>query len=184
MFDFAVTSHIVEVASAIMHADFASVQRYHPDRHALQLVNYRGFSAHCAEQLTWIYPYSGTSCAVSLSTGVRTIIPDIEHSPHDLARDVLRACGIRAMYTTPLRDTDGTLVGMCSTHWRTPHLPDDNAIQLFDIWAKQTADFLVNNTELCDLLREALTQIARNRRLTCDFAELMRLLNGPFTQVH
>lgn len=172
------TGRIIDVAAAIMHADFASLQRYDVERNALQLVNHRGFHPKYAELLQWIYPHSGTSCAVSLGTRRRTVIPDIESCQHELARDLLRLCGIRAMHTTPLLDRQGNLLGMCSTHWRMPHAPDAESIALFDIWTKQTADFFTKNTEITILMEEAKAQMERSRKLTRDYGHLIQMLNS------
>jgi GAF domain-containing protein len=161
---------------AIMHSDFASMQVYDLKRNALRLLTYRGLAPSAVDAWTWIYPHSGTSCAMSLTTRNRTIVTDIELCA-DLKHQPFRDCGIRAMQTTPLRIND-RLVGMVSTHWRTVHRPTDSELHLFDLWAQQTADVMVNNDDVAKLLNEAVMQIARSKKLTQEF-ELVMLQHMP-----
>ena len=158
--------HILDVAIAIMHADFASMQLYDPNRHALRLLTYRGFDPTFANSVTWIFPSSGTSCARVLQTGERAIVADIDQCDYVAqAREAFRAAGIHSMQSTPLRAPNGDLVGMASTHWRAPHNPNDAETHMFDLWAKQTAYAIAKETEAETLLRDAQTEIARTKRL-------------------
>jgi len=156
--------HILDVAIAIMHSDFASMQLYDPNRHALRLLTYRGFDPSFASSCKWIFPHSGTSCARVLQTGERVIVADIDQCDC-AAREAFRAAGIHSMQSTPLRAPNGNLVGMASTHWRTPQNPSDWQIHVFDLWAKQTAYAIAKEMEAETLLRDAQTEIARTKRL-------------------
>jgi hypothetical protein len=113
---------------------------------------------------------------MSLNSGLRSIVPDIELC-QTLQHQAFRDCGIRAMQTTPLK-VAGRLVGMVTTHWRTTHQPSDHELHLFDLWAQQTADVLVNNNEVAKLLSEAVTEIKRSKNLTRKF-ELLMLQHMP-----
>ena len=53
-----------------------------------------------------------------------------------------RKMGIRAVQSTPLFSRTGRLLGVLSTHWHTPHTPQDGDLRLFDILARQTADLI------------------------------------------
>jgi GAF domain-containing protein len=50
--------------------------------------------------------------------------------------------GIRACQTTPLIGQAGKVVGMISTHWRTPHHPSEEDFRYFDILARQAAGLI------------------------------------------
>ena len=164
--------HILDVAMAIMHSDFASMQVYDPKLHALRLLTYRGFIQSAVDTWTWVNPQSGTPCAMSLTSGRHAfIIPDIELC-QTLKHQAFRDTGIRAMQTTPLKIGD-RLVGMVSTHWRSTHQPSASELHLFDLWAQQTADVMVNNAAVAKLLDEAVTEIARSKQLTREFEQLM-----------
>jgi GAF domain-containing protein len=174
MIDPAATQRILDVAVTIMQSDFASMQVYDQKRHAFRLITNRGFSPAAAEQFAWIFPHSGTSCAQVLRTMQRKIVPDIDQDDDAVAaaREAFRGAGIHAMQSTPLCSS-GRLVGAVSTHWRSPHRPTDYQINVFDVWARQTADVFVRNTELTRLLQMAQAQLERSKQLTDQFERLL-----------
>jgi PAS domain S-box-containing protein len=53
-----------------------------------------------------------------------------------------RRSGIRSVQSTPLRSRSGRLLGMLSTHWRTPLTPGEGDFRLFDALARQAADMI------------------------------------------
>ena len=54
------------------------------------------------------------------------MIEDVEtDEPFAPLRPVARAAGYRAVQSTPLCGRDGRLLGMLSTHFRSPHRPED-----------------------------------------------------------
>lgn len=172
-----VTQHIVDVAVAIMRADFGSVQRYDREHKALKLLNHHGFSATSVASWQWVFPNSVTGCSQSMRIGRRVIVEDVETCDFLVTeREVYRSCGIRSMQSTPLTGDDGELIGMVSTHWRTPHQPSNTDLDLFDVWAHQAADIFSLNHELTTLLREAHHEIVRCHELV---RKLQALIDKP-----
>jgi PAS domain S-box-containing protein len=92
-----------------------------------------------------------------MSSGARTIVPDIEacESMADTADlDAYRRSGIRAVQSTPLISRSGRLLGMISTHWHNPHQPSELSLRPFDVLARQAAD-LIERVQIESLLRES-----------------------------
>src|SRR5262245_44288093 len=84
-------------------------------------------------------------CGLALSSGARTILPDIETGDRVVAAsdlDAYRRSGIRAVQSTPLISRAGELLGMISTHWREPHQPTELALRTLDVLARQAADLI------------------------------------------
>src|SRR4030095_1147949 len=65
-----------------------------------------------------------------------------------------RRAGVRGVQSTPLWSRTGRLLGMLSTHWRTPHTPTENDFGVFDVRARQAAD-LIERTIAEEALRES-----------------------------
>jgi PAS domain S-box-containing protein len=65
-----------------------------------------------------------------------------------------RRAGVRGVQSTPLRSRTGRLLGMLSTHWRTPHTPTEDDFRFFDVLARQAAD-LIERTSVEQALRES-----------------------------
>ncbi len=86
----------------------------------------------------------------------RVIVEDVQPSPIFTASDleILLRAGVRAVQSTPLVSRSGRLLGMFSTHYRTPRRPDDRALRLLDLLARQTAD-IIEQAQAEDELRQA-----------------------------
>jgi signal transduction histidine kinase/ActR/RegA family two-component response regulator len=67
---------------------------------------------------------------------------------------VLQAAGVRAVQSTPLITRTGRMLGMFSTHYRTPHRPTERELHMLDVLARQAAD-LIENKQAEEALREA-----------------------------
>jgi hypothetical protein len=76
---------------------------------------------------------------MALSAGCRVLVPDVEASE---AFDAFRWSGIRAVQSTPLLTRSGRLLGMISTHWRTPHRPTERErdAEVFKVAANLSAN--------------------------------------------
>ena len=137
---------ILLAAATMMRSDFASIQKYHPERGAgaLQLLAHRGFSQQAASHWQWIRPVSTTCCGMALALGKRVIVPDIEEdkSISDEQLKAYRELGIRSVQSTPLLTRGGDMRGMISTHWRHPHHPAKRDLNLLDILSRQAADLI------------------------------------------
>jgi two-component sensor histidine kinase len=139
---------IVDAAVAIMSADFASMQVYHPERGRegeLRLFAFRGFNPLAAKFWEWVRADSGSACAAVMRYGRRVIVPDVEKCDFMAGTDDLQTClqsGIHAVQTTPLVSRSGDLLGMISTHWRAPHTPTESELGQFDVLARQAADLI------------------------------------------
>ncbi|HKS70087.1 MAG TPA: ATP-binding protein, partial [Ktedonobacterales bacterium] len=153
----ALYEQILNAAIAVTHADMGSMQMLYPDRGALRLLAWKGFDPASAAFWEWVRVGEGCSCGEALRTGERVIVHDVETcdfmaGTEDL--DSYHRSGIMAVQSTPLLARDGSLVGMISTHWRTPHQPSERELRLFDVLARQAAD-LIERKQAEDALRLA-----------------------------
>jgi len=138
---------LVDAAVVIMRSNFASMQRFHPERGSggeLHLLAFRSFSQESAQRWEWVNRQTPTTCSEALRTGRRIIVPDVTQCDY-LGKGGVAAyldAGIYAVQSTPLLSRSGKLVGMISTHWRQPHQPSERELRLFDILARQAADLM------------------------------------------
>src|ERR1041384_8326084 len=132
---------ILDAAVAIMRSQFASMQMLHPERGPaggrgeLKLLSARGYTEEAIRKFEWVGAHMNTSCGVSLRSGTRTVIPDVERC-ETLDAELLGAflqTGIRSMQTTPLVSRTGQMLGMITTHWSEPHEPSLRDLRLMDI---------------------------------------------------
>ena len=146
---------IIEAAIALMGSDMASLQMLVPERNELRLLAWRGFHPESAEFWESVSLNSSSACGVALYLSDRIVVPNVETwdliaGTEDM--DHFRLCGIQAVQSTPLISRRGRLVGMISTHWRSPYKPSEGELARFDLLARQTAD-LLERKQAEDLLR-------------------------------
>lgn len=111
---------IVDGAMAIMHSDFASMQRFCPRRGVngeLELLAFRGINAEATQNLQ--------------------IAGNLDRLPET---------GVRATRSTPLMSRRGNIVGMITLYWRQPHEPSEKELRLMDILARIAADLIERNS--------------------------------------
>ncbi len=139
---------LVDAATIIMRADYASMQMLYPERGSggeLRLLAFRGFNPQAAKFWEWVRADSESTCGAALRTGKQVIVPDVSHcdfmaGTEDLATYI--QTGINAVQTTPLVSRSGRLLGMISTHWRNPHNPTESDLRRFDVLARLAADLV------------------------------------------
>jgi PAS domain S-box-containing protein len=119
---------------------------------------------------------AGSTCSKALSDHERVVVADVEASEFMAGTEdqrEYRRSGIRAVQSTPLRSRSGRLLGMLSTHWRTPHEPTEEDFRLFDVLARQAAD-LIERT----LAEAALRESEERFRLIANTAPVMIWMTG------
>lgn len=178
-----VIQNILDSACAIMHADCGSIQQYDNERNALKLMRHQGLDA-IADTFAWVFPHSQTSCAAVLRARQRVIVPDLETCDTiPICREAFRACKVRSVQSTPLIATNGHLVGMVSTYWRSPYQPSDREFDLFDVWVRQTVDTFANHQEFSRLLQEVNQRIGDSNRQVERCNKLVERLDEEFTRM-
>ena len=76
------------------------------------------------------------------------------------ALEIQRKAGVRSVQSVPLVSRSGKTVGMLSTHYRTPHQPDEHMFRLFDLLAGEAAD-IIEHGQVVEALR--LSEAAARR---------------------
>ena len=135
---------IVDAAIAVSGADFGNIQLLDAETGDLKIAAQRGFSEEWLDFWESVSRGRG-SCGTALERGERITVEDVELSPVFVGTptlEVQRKAGVRAVQSTPLLSRSGEPLGMFSTHYRSPHRPDDRALRLLDVLARQAADMI------------------------------------------
>ncbi len=139
----AVLGGVLDAAIALAEADFGNIQLLDPDGQ-LRIVAHRGFPEWWIDYWNTVTSGHGV-CGTSLARGDRVIVEDVEQSPIFVgtpALDIQRRAGVRAVQSTPLRGGSGQMLGMFSTHYRSPHRPDTKTLKLIDLLASHAATLI------------------------------------------
>jgi PAS domain S-box-containing protein len=136
----AVLEQMLAAAMEVQAADFGNVQLFDAERDGLVIVAQRNFQPPFLEQLALV---RCTACGRAAQNRERIIIEDVQaDSSFAPYRQVAAEAGFRALVATPLIGHQGELLGMLSTHFRTPHRPTEYELRLTDIYAQQAARML------------------------------------------
>lgn len=163
----AVLGGIVDTAIALTEAEFGNIQLLYPDGH-LRIVAHRGFPDWWLDYWQSASINSG-ACGRSLALGERVVVEDVEQSPvfaNTPALDIQLRAGIHAVQSTPLRGSDGQILGMLSTHHRHPHRPEPKCLHLLDVLAAHAVTIIER-----EQMALALRTIDERFRLAMDAAE-------------
>jgi len=132
-------------AMSITGADFGNVQVRNPETGALEIVCQEGFSAEFLEYFTKVDD-SSSACGRAAEHASQTVIRDVERDaaflPH---RDIAASSGFRAVQSTPLIDGEGRVLGVVSTHFRRPHRPSRQELQLMAWYGLLVGEALEDN---------------------------------------
>ena len=157
-----VLTEIVDAAIAISDADFGNIQLMDPASSNLKIAAQRGFPEW------WLNFWDSVSkgrgaCGTALERRERVIVEDIEQSRIFVgtpALEIQLKAGVRAVQCTPLVSRAGKPLGMFSTHYKMPHRPDDYALRLLDLLARQTAD-IIERAQAEEALRQRSLELQR-----------------------
>lgn len=133
---------IVDAAVEITRADMGVIQLLEDG--ALTVAAQRGFEASLLKFFNRVHT-GEAACGAAIQRGERVIVEDVATSPvfaGKPALGVMLGAGVRAVQSTPLVTRGGQMLGVLSTHYRTPHRPSDRDLRLIDILARQTADLI------------------------------------------
>ena len=84
-------------------------------------------------------------CGEATKRGERVVVSNVETSPlfaGTPSLSVLRKAGVRAVQSTPLISRKGKLLGILTTQWGVPHVPDEQDLWRIDLLARQAADMI------------------------------------------
>jgi PAS domain S-box-containing protein len=136
---------ILDAAITITGAAKGNIQLLDLPADKLVIAVQRGFDRPFLQFFATVEQDQTAACAAAKKAGQRILVQDVMSS--DLfagqpAREVLLTADVRAVQSTPLISSAGTVLGMISTHFPAPHNFPDRDLRLVDLLARQAADYL------------------------------------------
>ncbi|MEV6302745.1 GAF domain-containing protein [Actinoplanes sp. NPDC051861] len=119
----AISAALLSAALALTRAPMGNVQLAAED--GLRIAAQHGFDADFLEHFAFVRGRD-SACGVALAESRAVHVHDVEQSeafPAGPSRDAVLEAGVRAVRSIPLIGDGGTLLGVMSVHYRTPHAP-------------------------------------------------------------
>jgi PAS domain S-box-containing protein len=166
----------------LLGADMGNIQLL--EGGILRIAVQHGFKPDFLEFFREVTTADDSACGRALRAGARTLVEDIETDTlYEPLRRIARAAGYRGVQSTPLMGRDGKPLGMISTHFRSPHRPDEQDLRRLDLYVRQAADFI----ERCNaeqVLRQYAQDLAEADRRKDEFlAMLAHELRNPLAPI-
>ena len=134
---------MLAAAIELLGADMGHVRLLDPVREVLVIAAQRGFHPDFVARFHEVPVGDMSAAARTIRTGERCIIEDLERdADYEPLLPVARAAGFRAVQSTPLVGHDGKVVGIFSTHYRSPYRPAEQDLRKLDLYARQACDFI------------------------------------------
>jgi signal transduction histidine kinase len=177
---------LVEAATVVMRSHFGSMQRFDPERGALQMIAHHGLNDEALAFWNWVEAGRATTCGQALALGRRVVVADFETCDFIAgSADLLafRRAGVRSAQSTPLLTRNGRLVGMITTHWTHAYEPSERDLRLLDIIARQAADVIERNISAQALRLQAQHLLEADRYKNEFLATLAHELRNPLAPI-
>jgi two-component system CheB/CheR fusion protein len=181
----AVLDEVVEAAISISGADRGALQLFDTKSGMLSIVAQRGFDQRFLEFWNTVQEGQG-ACGASLESSNRLIVEGFNLSPifaGSPALDVQLQTGARAVQSAPVISRSGKFLGVFYMRFKTPGQPDERALRLLDLLARQTAD-IVERAQAETALRSAYEESEAATRAKDEFlAVVSHELRSPLNSI-
>ncbi|MCW5658984.1 MAG: response regulator [Burkholderiaceae bacterium] len=169
---------ILDNAMASCEADFGAIQLYSRSAGGLQVAVQRGFGEPFLEHFRLVREDDrAAASARALRTQQRVVIEDVTRdAEHAVHVGLAQQAGYRALQVTPLRSHHGQVLGVLSTHHRSPHAVSTREAKLLDLYARHAVD-------LIERMRAEQALKAADRRKDEFLATLAHELRNPLAPI-
>jgi GAF domain-containing protein len=139
-----ITNSALHRGLRLCNAELGNIQLMDSDKEYLLIASQYGFAEEFLAFFRRVTANEGSACARALRNGEAVIIEDVmsdgEFAP---CRGVASRAGFRAVQSTPLVSSNGSVVGILSTHFPSPYRPSDQTMTALRILARSTADAVI-----------------------------------------
>ena len=132
----------LDAAISATGANMGNIQLREPQ--GLHIVAQRGFNRPFLEFFACVND-TQSACGAALIGGVRTIVPDVASDPlfaGTASLETMLTAEARAVQSTPLIGTNGQVIGVLSTHYKTVHDMTARDKDVLNHLARRTAFWL------------------------------------------
>src|SRR5215213_3706612 len=166
-------SEILKVAIEISGADKGNIQLVDNVSGSLNVFSESGFEPSFLD--FFADGEEPSACGQAMQTQQRVVVEDVKQSALFVGNSSLNAmteAGVRAVQSTPLVSSAGTVLGVISTHFSSTRRPSEQELRLMDLLARQAADYL--ERKKVEQEREELLKREHGLRQTAEEANRLK----------
>lgn len=172
---------IIDAAIALTGAKKANLQVLEHEAGTFKIAAQHGFEVPF---LTFFaHGLNGASaCAAAMRSGQQIVVDDVMASAifvGQASQKAMTDAGVRAVTSTPLVSSKGIVLGIISTHFATPHRPDERELRFMSLLARQAADYL--ERKHAEEAQQILVRELQHRRNNL-LAVVYSIVHGSFSK--
>jgi PAS domain S-box-containing protein len=136
---------ILDAAISLARADKGTVQLFDFTAHAFRFAAQRGFQDPFLKFFEKVRENTPTASSAALRSGGQVIVEDVTTDKIFAgypSEQVLLDEGVRSVIATPLKSSEGAILGTIATHFRQPYRPAERELRFLNLLARQSADYL------------------------------------------
>lgn len=162
---------ILDATIALHGAASGSIQLLAPESQTLHIAAQRGMDAEALQRFAEVDATTNSACGRALARRERVIIEDVAtDTTGTFDPEMAQRMGLRAVHSMPLFTTDGAILGILSTHFRSPRKFTPDELSLTDLYAHQASiaierkraeDALIAARESADRANKAKSHFVR-----------------------
>ncbi len=145
---------ILDAAIILTAADCANMQMIADDGMTLEIIAHKGYSNEFVRRCSRISGMK-TICSQAMEERSRIIVEDVSRCTifDEENRQFMVSEGIVSVQSTPMLSVTGELLGMMSTHYKSPHRFSERELRVLDLLSRQAAD-VIERVRIEEALRE------------------------------
>jgi PAS domain S-box-containing protein len=132
---------ILETSIRLTRADKGNVQLWDAEKLMLRIAVQKGFDDEFLEHFKEVRAEDSSACARALFERKQVVVSDTIIEWFGSNEAIARKNGFRAVQSTPLFASNGTPIGMISTHFRNPGIPDE-FLRRIELYARCAQSFI------------------------------------------
>lgn len=108
----------------------------------LHIVAQRGFEQPFLDYFREVNADDSSACGRALKQKNQIVVADTEKEWADGDKAIARKSGFRSVQSTPLFASDGSPIGMISTHFKNPGIPDGLTLNRMELYSHKARSFI------------------------------------------
>lgn len=131
---------ILDATMALHGAASGSVQLLDPQSATLHIAAQRGMDAEALERFARVDARTNSACGRALALRERVIVEDVESdTTGTFEPGMAQRMNLGAVHSMPLFTTDGEILGVLSTHFRSPRMFTRDELRITDLYGHQAS---------------------------------------------
>lgn len=133
---------ILDSAIDAVGANKGNVQLFNPTDSNLEIIASRGFEPQFLKKFENVGTNESSACSRAFRNGHRVVVPDVTSDPLFAPfLQIARESGFRAVQSTPIVDSLGSVIGVLSTHFLQVHYLPATSEYALDRYVSEIAQF-------------------------------------------